>query len=78
MKVKVTAKHIAKGLSGSTQYCPVALALKEKGFENAFVFETYAVVKGAYHYFRRGTKFIKDFDEGKKVKPCTIELEFGS
>lgn len=78
MKVKVTAKHIAKGLSGSTQYCPVALALKENGFESAVVSETYAIVKGTYYYFRRGTQFIKNFDEGKKVKPCTIKLELCS
>lgn len=77
MKVKVTAKHIANGKPKSVTMCPVALALKEI-FSKVAVYENYALINRTYHYFRRGTQFIKNFDEGKKVKPCTIELELGS
>lgn len=87
MKVKVMRKHIQKGKKESTNSCPIALALREKfklpkdnvsvdEFGVTLYFDKNNKYEGdsAYYEMRRGSRFINRFDNGKPVRPCTVEL----
>ena len=77
--ISVKAKHIKMGNRGDSGSCPVALALKELGFNKAEVgdkaFDIF--VTGFGHTFkapRSVTRFVRNFDQHKKVKPFNFKL----
>jgi len=81
MKIRVTKKHIQDGVQNSKCACPVALAMKEyfgfDAFEDADVGQVYLSISNFVLTERVPSsvrKFIKQFDEGKPVKPFTFEL----
>jgi hypothetical protein len=79
LKITVTQKHIENGEACSSDSCPLALALKDAGFKNAFV-------GGGYIFFDSRDPdryiamrwdiydFVRDFDTKKPVCPITFEL----
>jgi len=81
VKVNVTKTGIRKGEQGSTEFCPIARALKAKGFKSICVhcdnveFDVY----GQTWYIslpKLARKFIERFDTNKKsVKPFTFTLK---
>lgn len=86
MKVKVTQKHIDEGCQGSASSCAIALALKDKGFEDVSVGGGCTVRKPGSKKLRvypgnlKAVNFIRAFD-GKdgyiKAKPQTLEFTGG-
>lgn len=74
MKVKVLKKHIVNGEPEDGSSCAVALALKDKGFNDVVVGTNEVLLDGESYSIRRGQRFITKFDAGLPVKPCTIEL----
>jgi hypothetical protein len=80
LKITVTQEHIENGEACSSDSCPLALALKEAGFKNAFV-------GGGYIFFDSRDPdryiamrwdiydFVRDFDTKKPVRPFTFELK---
>lgn len=72
--LRVSKKNIKQGLRFSEDYCPVALALRRRGYQNV------RVGLGAIHLGDIGKKhlintngkikrFITEFDLGRNVKP---------
>ncbi|AXH46555.1 hypothetical protein SEA_ROBINSPARKLES_110 [Gordonia phage RobinSparkles] len=80
MKVTVTQEHIDKGKPWEICNCPIALALKEKGFANVEV-STLAISVGKnnqallnhYSVPSIAKQFIKAFDDGQTVEPFEFE-----
>ena len=66
--VNVTAQNIAKGTPGDPYYCPIALALRAKGYKDAVVgsdginVTTRSGRQREYTVPARAVKFIKSFD----------------
>lgn len=80
MKIKVTEDHIKKGKPANTYCCPVALALKENGYEDATVGESkaYAVKDGNTVTLKlsdSASSFIRKFDMNEQVEPFEFEFE---
>ena len=77
MKIQVTRKHIKAGKMGRMTLCPIALALKERGFENVKITTETVEVDGAELTLSPSeAKFVDDFDSGKPVKPFVLHLRF--
>lgn len=76
MKIKITKKHIKNGIPCTSDLCPVALALFDKGFKEVCVQEDSVETDTAFFSIRRGRAFINRFDNELPVKPCTIELTY--
>ena len=84
--VSVKAKHIKKGRPSRSTSCPVALALKEAGFRRVDVGELDMSVTqpkpGQYSRTlpnpRSVTRFVRNFDQHKKVKPFNFKLTLPS
>lgn len=74
MKIKVERRHIQKGKRADCYKCPVALALKEAGYKGVEVGDGFVEFDGITYNMRRGTRFIRRFDNNLSVKPTTIEL----
>jgi hypothetical protein len=74
MKIRVMRKHIQAGNLEDERLCPVALALKEKGYSSVRVLNDHVFIAGDRYNIRRGQRFIHRFDEGLSVKPTVIEL----
>lgn len=81
VKVEVKAKHIKAGLPENFRFCPIALAVKDKGFQRPYV----TVEVSAYDKEDnpvvaslplKALNFIDKFDEGKKVKPFSFVANF--
>ncbi len=75
MKINVTVEHIKRGVPASPRACPVALALRERGFDVMFT--------GAYALWynldvitmpEEVLDFAAAFDAGKPVEPFSFEL----
>ena len=81
VKVNVTKTGIRKGEAGSRVCCPIARALKAKGFKNVYVNTDHVEfdVYGHTWYVdlpKLARKFIDRFDTNKKsVKPFTFTLK---
>lgn len=77
MKIKVTQEHIDKGAIGDCSLCPIALALKENGF-NDFLVDSSAIFNKEHtlymHLPFELIMWIKNFDKGKQVEP--FEFDF--
>ena len=75
--IKVTEKHIAKGIRVHGDKCPVALAIKEKlKIERLCVYSYGANINGnAVRFPRAAALFVNRFDSGKSVKPFSFKLK---
>ena len=76
-KISVTKSDIVKGVPHLTTGCPVYLALKRYKFpvKNVWCF---CLINTRFIKIKlpvRVTKFIKDFDRGKPVKPFNFWVE---
>jgi len=82
-RVKVTKKHINFGMMGDSDQCPIALALRGKGFEKVCVGTTdtyFEVLNGkskSYSYYlpKKARQFIEDFDNAGDVSPIEFVLK---
>lgn len=67
MTINVTEFHIARGIRGNSEKCPVGLALASHGLKVGYCnlsYETKLVVFG----------FMEDFDKQREVKPFSFEV----
>ena len=81
-RIKVLQKHIDYGTAGSTIFCPIALALRAKGYKNVDVddLEVRLCVKRSSKRLyanlpRRAKTFIEKYDNGFKVSPIKFDLK---
>jgi len=79
VKVTVTKKNCLFGIPQNISGCPIALALKKKGFKNIAVDEDQILVSKKGEYFtskvvKAARRFIERFDEGLSVKPFSFNL----
>jgi hypothetical protein len=78
MKVRVMRKHINKGVCSDSEFCPIALALKEKTHKTVEVGGSEDITINGVQY--RGpmyiNTFIKNFDDGNllDIGPFSFEL----
>lgn len=83
MKIEVKQEHIEKGKRQDACHCPVALAIKDTvkvKFVYVHLFEINLKKKWARKAVeitlsKKVEKFVKKFDDGKKVKPFSFELK---
>jgi hypothetical protein len=78
MKLKILQKDIDKGKPGNVRSCPIALALKRISFNKRILVTESRVYIENKLYFKLSNlanRFAIDFDIGRNVKPCTLELE---
>lgn len=74
--IPVTAKHIKNGVRGDPNKCALALAY----FDATGMRYDFGVEEGEYNndscfdLSPKAFKFMQDFDTGKKVKPCILEI----
>ena len=79
VKVNVTQNHIQRGRRSNSNYCPIALALKETlGLKTVSVSDG-VLFGGGYERLRvqlplHARKFIRAFDDKKAVKPFSFTL----
>lgn len=88
MKIQVTEQNIKDGIIGSSGSCPVALALRDKGFFARV--GTYIRFFESGEEFSKGTlsgkfsqivttpeiiDFIDNFDSQLAVQPCEFEID---
>lgn len=87
--INVTQEHIDQGLPTSPWYCPIALATKRAIKNTDPNLSSVAVVgsKKIYLHYYNGKsiiaftasnliEFIRDFDNGRPVKPFDFEIDF--
>lgn len=78
MIIQVKQKHIKNGIKSDPCNCPVALAIKERLSTEDVIVDDLGIGIGLYLETFRSTKklesFIKNFDNGKKVKPFSFRL----
>jgi hypothetical protein len=73
IKVSVTDKHIKEGKCDNPRYCPIALAIKELGFEKVYVDKRYFLInKEHYGMPKKACAFIGKFDENNDVRPFSF------
>ena len=82
MLVQVTKDHIKRGHRKTSGNCPVALAIRELGYEYVVVGSMTCTYAKAYHLPSQGgdlpsevTRFIERFDNGVSVEPITFVFE---
>lgn len=76
VRVSVTERHIAAGVRGSGNECPIALALTEMGFSFPGVGMDYATLDGRQAQMPTlAVEFIRNFDNCGSVHPITFDLE---
>lgn len=80
--VDVTAEDIAHGEREDCTKCPIARALRRhKGFEKAYVNDQYVEIdhenrhENLYRLPQEAVDFIRNFDDGKEVRPFKFELD---
>jgi hypothetical protein len=80
MLVKVTENHIKKGVRKKADRCPIALALKDKGFWDVSVNGLLvSAVTPSGKIVKKVTSlpmdnFIHNFDSGNPVKPISFRM----
>lgn len=75
MRVKVTQKHIKNGKNGDREFCPIALALMDKGSQCVTVLHKSCYLNG--HSYRLpivAREFILKFDRDQKVEPFEFNI----
>lgn len=72
-KITVTAEHIKLGEPFTAEYCPIALALREK-FKDAVIVGSSGYDIGTHRYPlpTRAKRFVSKFDQGKPVAPFSF------
>lgn len=80
MKVKVTQKHIDNGNPTGATSCAISLAIKSRfwfpRFHEVITGVCFCYIdKHPYKLPYEAMTFIKNFDNGKPVKPFTFKLE---
>ena len=76
LKIEVTPRHIARGKRNDLYLCPLAWAIREKGFARVCVQGGWVLVNTrCYDLPKAAIKFIRRFDNGLTVKPFTFELK---
>jgi hypothetical protein len=82
MKIEVTQQDIDKGLSNNCFLCPIAHAVKRKMNTDCILvycdrISVMSTIFSSYFYKlpKKAQTFIKQFDDGKPVKPFTFEIE---
>lgn len=78
MKVKVTKKHILKGIPYEHNSCPIALAIASNLHLNRNSISVYRWnsigIREKMYQLKNNKKFITNFDNGRTVKPFTAVL----
>lgn len=81
MKLKITQKHIKNGKRANFNYCPIALALKEKTHKRVGVGTSIVFINDKeYKLCNTGKNFINAFDKAmtsselNKIKSITITV----
>lgn len=76
MRIKVTQRHIDKGIPDAGDACPIACALQEAGFQGVHVGEDYARACGKQTYYlpREARMFVARFDAMDPVEPFEFEI----
>ncbi len=73
--IPVTADHIKNGVRKDPNKCALALAYFDAtGKQYEFGTPGLEFKVGDIHLPDETFKFMQDFDEGKKVKPCILEI----
>lgn len=77
--VRVTEDHIAEGTLADPECCPIALALESAGMDLASVNEYQASFdcEGKFYLVglpRRASRFVRDYDRLRPVKPFAFRL----
>lgn len=87
LKIKVTQEHISRGVRGRCHSCPIALAVREHGYQTPFVgvrnIYPYGVdMCGNFnlpfkiaHMPQTAVDFARNFDYGRQVEPFEFEVE---
>jgi hypothetical protein len=77
IRVNVTYNHIDKGIAGDPGLCPIALALRDKGYKYPSV--GHILVSGlrerSIRMPREVIDWINDFDSDILVEPISFELQ---
>jgi len=81
MLVQVTAEHVKRGIRGSYSGCPIALAVRDLGYE--YVSARWSVCRVSkalpkiieYDMPREARVFVEHFDSGKPVQPIQFIME---
>lgn len=78
MRITITKNHIKRGKRYRSEYCPIALGLKERFKKEDVRVQQYNAEIGIYYIplSQRACKFIEDFDNKKKVKPFSFNLDY--
>lgn len=77
--IEVKAKHIKNGECGDPVGCPIALALRDIGFEfDSVLGDTIRVFDNCKTIYlpKKAQKFIAKFDAQKEVKPFKFQLQY--
>lgn len=77
MKIRVTQKHIRRGVAGESQACPIALALHE-ATGHRFIVDSSELMDDVWSVRFRApasvSRFVERFDQEDAVKPFTFNL----
>lgn len=81
INVKISKESIEKGIRKHCEFCPIALELKNMGYEDVFVGGKFIDIKdeGKYRRFtldEKAVDFITKFDCGSKVEECEITASY--
>ena len=77
LTVRVLRRHIKKGNKDTITMCPIALALKDMGFNLPRVYACGSIRHTRNTYAEYNTmvaNFIDSFDSGKPVSPFSFKL----
>ena len=80
VKIKVKQKHIDDGMRKSNSYCPIAMALKDRGYSNINVDQRSMIFETSrsrwYGYLPLVARcFINNFDKKGDGKPFEFEAK---
>ena len=81
MKLQITQTNINEGRRNKSHHCPIALALKDAGWEYACVrpdiiyCRKYPAIGKHFYHSLQSQIFMQHFDSGLVVIPTTIELQ---
>jgi uncharacterized protein (UPF0297 family) len=75
-KISVEDADIRHGENCNREHCAIALALKNKGYEDVNVDWDYVKIHNNYYFVsKRARNFIRRFDDGLDVRPSTFILK---
>lgn len=76
VKVKVESRHIKAGVAGDTGNCAIALAIREMmPHVTRLIVDSLGIwFDGRLHRAKGVDTFVRAFDRGEAVKPCTFEI----